>query len=257
MSHQPDLSQKVAVVSGAGRGIGRAIALGLANAGMRVVCAARSAAEIERTATSIRDAGGQAHAQTCDVSDPDQVERLFAQAARVFGGIDLVLVNAGVAGERADVADSDIERWRQTVEVNLHGAYLQCRTAIPHLRARGGGKILLMGSGVARNAMPGSSAYACAKAGLAVLTRVLAQELRADRIAVNEIIPGPVRTTMTGVPEERESDDSSAAPILSIAGEWAKNPEDVVPLALFLAGLPEHGPSGQSFSLVGRDLGRI
>ena len=113
-----------------------------------------------------------------------------------------------------------------------------------------------MGSGVGRLAVPGTSAYACSKAGLAMLCRVLARELRDDAIAVNEIIPGPVRTRMTGIDEERAGRDEEGAPILSVPDEWIKNPSDVAPLALFLAGLPNNGPSGQSFSLNGRDLGR-
>ena len=256
MSFRTDLIDQVAVVTGAGRGIGRAIAIGYASAGMRVVCAARSETEIEMTAAAIREHGGQSQACVCDVTDAAQVQAMFEFTARTFGGIDLVLVNAGVDGERSPVIESDIDRWRRVQEVNLMGAYLQSRFAIDYLVERGGGKIIFMGSGVGRNAIPGSSAYACSKAAVAMLNRVLATELRQHNIAVNEVIPGPVRTTMTGVPQEREIDDANGAPILSVPGEWAKDPVDVVPLALFLAGLPNYGPSGQSYSLTGRDLGR-
>ena len=256
MTFQTDLTDQVAVVSGAGRGIGRAIAIGYAAAGMRVVCAARSEAEIETTASAIRDQGGQAQACVCDVTDAAQVGALYEFAARVFGGIDLLLVNAGIDGGRTPVVETDIDAWRRVQEVNLFGAYLQSRLAIDYLIERDGGKILFMGSGVGRNAIAGTSAYACSKAALAMFCRVLAVELREHDIAVNEIIPGPVRTSMTGVPQEREVDDAGGAPILSIPGEWAKDPMDVVPLALFLAGLPNDGPSGQSYSLTGRDLGR-
>jgi len=256
--HEPvDLSRQVGVISGAGRGIGRAIAMAYATAGMRVVCAARSSDQVEETAAAISRAGGQATAHVCDVTDPSQVEALFDVAAQTYGGTDLVLVNAGTAGERCTIEGSDMSAWRQTIELNLIAAYTQVRAAIPHLRTRGGGKILFMGSGVGRNAMEETSSYACSKAGVAMLCRVLARELRNDAIAVNEIIPGPVRTQMTGVPQEREVDDSKGADILSVAGEWIKNPPDVAPLALFLASLPNDGPTGQSYSLTGRDLGRI
>jgi 3-oxoacyl-[acyl-carrier protein] reductase len=95
-----------------------------------------------------------------------------------------------------------MDDWRLNLELNLFAAYAQSRAAIPFLRPREGGKILFMGSGVGRNAMPGTRSYACSKAGVAILCRVLARELREDDIPVNEIIPGPVRTEMTGVPEE-------------------------------------------------------
>jgi 3-oxoacyl-[acyl-carrier protein] reductase len=257
MHERPDLSEQVGVISGAGRGIGRAIATAYAAAGMRVVCAARSSDQVEQTATAISLAGGQATAHVCDVTDPSQVEDLFDVTAQTYGGIDLVLINAGAAGERCTIEGSDVTEWRRTIELNLIAAYTQARAAIPHLRARGGGKIFFMGSGVGRNAIEGTSSYACSKAGVAMLCRVLARELRSDNIVANEIIPGPVRTQMTGVPQEREVDDSKGAEILSVAGEWIKNPPDVAPLALFLASLPNDGPTGQSYSLTGRDLGRI
>jgi 3-oxoacyl-[acyl-carrier protein] reductase len=257
MSDQFDLDGQVAVISGAGRGIGRAIAIAYGRAGMRVVCAARKRDQIEETVATIKRAGGEALAQVCDVTESDQVDVLFASAARSFGGVDLVLVNAGTAGARGLIETSDMDDWRRTVELNLIAAYTQSRAAIPHLRAQGGGKILFMGSGVGRNAMPETSSYACSKAGVAMLCRILARELREDGIAVNEIIPGPVRTEMTGVPQEREVDDTMGSSILSVPGEWIKNPPEVAPLALFLASLPNDGPSGQSYSLTGRDLGRI
>jgi 3-oxoacyl-[acyl-carrier protein] reductase len=257
MSDRYDLDGQVAVISGAGRGIGRAIATAYGRFGMRIVCAARNKEQIEETAATIKLAGGVALAQVCDVTETDQVDALFATASQTFGGVDLVLVNAGTAGDRGTIETSDMDDWRRTLELNLFAAYAQSRAAIPYLRARGGGKILFMGSGVGRNAMPGTSSYACSKAGVAMLCRVLARELREDNIAVNEIIPGPVRTEMTGVPEEWEVDDAKGSPILRVPGEWIKNPPEVAPLALFLASLPNYGPSGQSYSLTGRDLGRI
>lgn len=257
MSTGVDLKGQGAVITGAGRGIGRAIALAYAAAGIRVVCSARSHSQIEATVATIAEAGGEALAIACDVTLPEQVESLLAESAAAFGGIDIMVVNAGMSGGRVAVADSDLDLWRQVLEVNLVAAMVQCRSAIPYLKQRGGGKIILMGSGMARNAVSGSSAYSCSKVGLAMLNRVLAQELRESHIAVNELIPGPVRTQMTGVPEEREINDADGSPILSVPGEWIKNPTDVAPLAVYLAGLPNNGPTGQSFSLAGRDLGRV
>lgn len=118
--------------------------------------------------------------------------------------------------------------------------------AIPYLRQRGAGKIITIGSGLGHNGRAGGSAYACAKAGVWMLTRIAAQELWRDSISVNELIPGPVDT---GPPND-EPDDTAA---LLGDSEWLKRPEDVVPLALFLATQPTIGPTAQSFSLMRRD----
>ena len=257
MTQSEQQPSQVAVVTGAGRGIGRAIALGFASAGLAVVGSARTQTEVDATAASIEAQGGQAMALRCDVTKPQDITDMYAHAKDKFGGIDVVVVNAGMAGERAPIADADTTLWRQVIDLNLNAAMEQAHQAIPYLRARGGGKIIFIGSGVGRNAMLGTSAYGCSKAALAMLNRVLAQELRADNIAVNELIPGPVRTQLTGVPEEHAGRDDEASPILTVPGEWTKNPEDVVPLAMFLLNLPNDGPSGQSYSLNARDLGRV
>lgn len=241
------LSGKVAVVTGAARGIGRAIAFGYAEAGAAVVCAARSTGEIEDAAETIRLQGGQALALPTDVTDPDAVRTLFDQAAKQFGGIDIVVINAGVSLDRHTVAESDPDNWRMTMEVNLFGAYHCARAALPHLQARGAGKIIMIGSGMGHRSGPGSSAYACSKAGLWMLTRVLAQEVWQDKISVNELIPGPVNTSMT------DDEAAQAGAAFATGSEWPKRPADVVPLALFLATQPETGPTAQSFSLMRRD----
>ncbi len=122
MNYKPDLGGQVAVISGAGRGIGRAIALAYGRAGMRVVCAARNRDQIEQTATIIKLEGGEAFAQVCDVTKTDQVDTLLANAVQAYSGVDLVLVNAGTAGERRAIQASDIADWRGTVELNLIAA---------------------------------------------------------------------------------------------------------------------------------------
>ncbi|MDP6708191.1 MAG: SDR family oxidoreductase [Alphaproteobacteria bacterium] len=251
-----NLAGQVAVITGAGRGIGRAVARAYAEAGMRVVCAARSTPEIEAVAAAIRATGGEAAAVACDVTEPDQVEALCARAEDFFGGIDIMFVNAGIDGPPATVAEAAPEAWARVIQVNLIGAMHQCQAAIPRLRRRGGGKIIVTGSGIGRFAPPGSSAYGASKAGLALLVRTLALELREDRIAVNELIPGPVKTAMTGLAAEAEAAAADAAEVAKRFGaDWLKAPDDVAPLALFMVGLPNDGPTGQRYSLVGRDIG--
>jgi 3-oxoacyl-[acyl-carrier protein] reductase len=239
------LAGRIAVITGAGRGIGRAIAVGYAAEGAHVIAASRTASDLDSLVDEIVAAGGVATAVPTDVTARADVDRLFS-ACDPLGGVDIVVLNAGGMPTRGGVADSDVEGWRAMFDLNLFAAYLCARAAIPRLRARGGGNVLLVGSGVGHRGTPEFSAYACAKAAQWMLTRVLAQELAPEGIAVNELIPGPVSTTIGDRPL-RVGDDSP------FPTEWAKTPADVVPLALFLATLPAHGPSAQSFSLMRRD----
>ncbi|MFL9991824.1 SDR family NAD(P)-dependent oxidoreductase [Paraburkholderia sediminicola] len=235
------LTGKVAVVTGGGRGIGRAIAVAYAAAGASVVVAARSAHEIQAVAQSIRQTGGDAIACEVDVTNRASVETMFNQAAAHFGGVDIVIANAGAALQRGNIETCDPELWKQTVEVNLFGAFHTARAAIAHLRKRGGGKIVMTGSGSRFRPYAGGSAYTSSKLALWMLTQTLAMELEGANISVNELIPGPVKTAMTGF---------GATPFPP--GEWVKEPEDVVPLAMFLATQPLVGPTAQSFSLMRR-----
>jgi 3-oxoacyl-[acyl-carrier protein] reductase len=239
------LANRVAVVTGAGRGIGRAIAAGYAAAGAHVVVASRTPSDLASLVEQITADGGRASAVPTDVTSAAAVERLFA-TTDTLGGLDIAVCNAGGMPTRGPVADSDPDGWRATLDQNFFASYLCARAAIPRLRARGGGKIILVGSGVGHHGTPEYAAYACAKAAQWMLTRVLSQELQGDAISVNELIPGPVATTI-GTGTLRAGSD---APFPS---EWAKTPDDVVPLALLLATFPDHGPSAQSFSLMRRD----
>ena len=160
-----------------------------------------------------------------------------------FGGLDILVINAGGNFERKVVEESDPDTWQAIVDVNLLGAYYCAQAAIPYFKQRGAGKIITVGSGLGHRGIPEHSAYCCAKAGLWMLTRILAQELWQDHISVNELIPGPVETR----PSMRQS------AVMKNSSEWLKTPEDVTPLALFLATQPDTGPTAQSFSLMRRD----
>jgi 3-oxoacyl-[acyl-carrier protein] reductase len=242
------LEGQVAIVTGAGRGIGKAIALAYARAGAAVCCAARTAAEIDQAVQEMSAEGGRGLAVSTDVTNMASVQSLVQTTVERFGGLDILVINAGVNVDRRRVEESRPDDWRATLEVNLIGAYYCAQAAIPHLKRRGAGKIITIGSGIGHRGQVSSSAYACSKAGLWMLTRVLAQELWQDNISVNELIPGPVLTSM---------DAQVVAPqqptVFSIDSEWIKTPDDVAPLALFLATQPPVGPTAQSFSLMRRD----
>lgn len=246
-SQQP-LAGQVAIITGGGRGIGRAIAIAYAEAGAIVGVTARTASEIDKVAADITEAGGRAFAITCDVSDRASVESMIKQAISEFGRLDILMNNAGGGLERTLVGEDDPDVWQQVVEINLLGTYFCTRAALPHLKADGGGKIINIGSGMGHQPRAKNTSYNVSKAGVWMLTRCLALELWEAGVTVNELIPGPVYTELTADVFPKDQ----AHP--GISSEWVKAPEDVVPLALMLATQSDKGPTGQSFSLARRPL---
>ena len=242
------LNGKVAIITGAGRGIGKAVAIAYAKQGMSVCCIARTLSDIVSTVREIKESGGDAIAISCDVTIYENMKEAMQKAYERYGGIDLVLVNAGTDTEKLPIDELDIAEWKRVMDVNLNGAFYTVKAAIPYLKRNGSGKIITIGSGMGHKGRADDSAYSCSKAGLWMLTRVLAQELSEYRISVNELIPGPVITDMG---KDSMKDERSA---FSINGEWIKSPDDVTDLAIFLAGQPGVGPTAQSYSLMRRDL---
>jgi 3-oxoacyl-[acyl-carrier protein] reductase len=239
------LSGKVAIITGASKGIGRALAIGFAAEGALVCCVARTEALLNSVVDEIHQAGGQALAVVADVTREAEVQAMVRKTVEHFGKLDILVANAGGSLDNDVVEESDSDSWRETIDLNLTSVFYCAKAAIPHLKRNGAGKIITIGSGLGHRGMEKRSAYACAKAGLWMLTRVLAQELQADNISVNELIPGPVATgKLSAAFRER---------FVEKQGEWVKQPEDVVTLALFLASQPDFGPTAQSFSLMRRD----
>lgn len=239
-----ELENKVSVITGGGRGIGKAIACGFAKAGSKICCSARTGSQVIEAASEINNLGGDALPVICDVTDLRSVESLFTAAKKHYGGVDIVVVNAGIESGGDDLADSDPDKWKSVIDTNLIGAYHTARAAIPLLKESKAGKLIFVGSGLGHRGMAKNSAYSCSKAGLWMLVRVLALELAPFGISVNELLPGPVDTDML-------HNGANASQLSQI--EWFKKPDDVVPLALFLASQPSMGPTAQSYSLMRRE----
>lgn len=239
------LEGKFALVTGAGRGIGKEIAITYAAAGATVFCVSRTGSEVADTVTEIEAACGRAYSFCADMSREADVSALYSFCREHTKRLDVVVVNAGVFGDSCSVENLSLSAWEVIIKSNLTSSFLTARGAIPMLRESSGGKMILVGSGLGHDGVSGRSAYATSKAGMWMLTRVLAAELFEEGISVNELIPGPVDTAIHPEKErERMRKD--------VGTEWFKSPEDVAPICLFLATQPDHGPSGQSYSLMRR-----
>jgi NAD(P)-dependent dehydrogenase (short-subunit alcohol dehydrogenase family) len=190
------LEGKVIIVTGASRGIGEAAAIALAREGATVVLAARNGLLAADVAQSIVEAGGQASATACDVSDYASVEWLVLEAEGRFGRIDALINNAGVIEPIATVADSDPAAWARNIEINLIGAYNPIRAVLPRMIKAGGGTIVNVSSGAAIRPLEGWSAYCSGKAGLAMLTQAVMLENTANGIRVFGFQPGTTDTDM-------------------------------------------------------------
>lgn len=191
-----ELSGKVAIVTGASRGIGAAAAQALGAAGATVVLAARNAAQMETNAQQINAAGGKAFAMPCDVSDYAECQRLVQETASRFGPPDVLVNNAGVIEPISMVATADPREWARSIEINLIGAYYAIRAVLPGMLERGHGDIINVSSGAALRPLEGWSAYCSGKAGLAMLTRAIDLEHRAGGIRVFGFQPGTTDTDM-------------------------------------------------------------
>jgi len=191
-----ELAGKVIIVTGASRGIGAAAAAALARAGAHLMLTARSAAQLDAVGQSIARDGGTVAAAACDVSDWASVQRLADDTQRRFGKIDALINNAGVIEPIATTGASDPAAWARNIQINLVGAYHAIRAVLPPMIAAGEGTIVNVSSGAAHNPLEGWSAYCSAKAGLAMLTRAVAQEHAAQGIRVFGFQPGTTDTDM-------------------------------------------------------------
>lgn len=221
------LEGKVALITGAGRGIGRAVALAYAREGASLALCSRTKKELLATDEAVRGLGAASLSETCDVSQAREVERFVERAIGAFGRIDVLVNNAGVAHRAAPLPELSPDEWESVFATNLRGAWLLARAVIPHMLRQRRGSVINVSSWLGRDALTGYGAYGVSKWGLEGLTRYLALELKSAKVRVNSVSPGYVATKMTDY--------------------RGGKPEDVVDLFVYLA-------SDASASLTGQQL---
>jgi 3-oxoacyl-[acyl-carrier protein] reductase len=242
-----ELADRVALVTGAGRNIGRAIALALAAGGAAVaVNARRSQAEIDGVAREIESAGGTALAVLADVTDPAAIARMVAAVEARFGRIDILVNNAAVR-ETSSLDEIDLARWREITGVILDGAFVCVKACLPSLRAGGGGAIVNIGGLSGHTGAAGRPHVVAAKAGLVGLTRALAHDLAGDGVTVNCVVPGLIDTVRGAASGARSVHEGQRGNALGRRG----TPGEVAQAVRFLAGPAARYITGQTLHVNG------
>jgi len=189
------LAGRVAVITGASKGLGKAMALALGGSGARLALVSRNLEQLKATAEEAHGLGAEAEAFVADVADEQQVKQLETAVLNKFGKVHILINNAGI-NLRKPVTEFTLAEWKLVMDTNVTGAFLMCRAFVPHLKGHGCGRIVNMTSIMSHVAMAGRTAYASSKSALLGLTRALALELAPEKITVNGISPGPFATEM-------------------------------------------------------------
>jgi len=260
MSDGARLLGRTAVVTGGGRGIGEAVARRLAGAGAPVLVAARTRAEVESVAASIRDEGGQAWAAECDVTDEASVEALAAEARTQLGRVDILVNNAGAAGS-APLVRTTREEWDRLLAVNATGAFLCTRAFLPEMLEGEWGRVVNVASVAGLHGARYIAAYAASKHALIGLTRAAAAEVAGKGVTVNAVCPGYVDTAMTDesvarIVEKtgRTEEEARAAIVGSTPLGRLITPDEVADAVVYLCGDAAGGVNGQALVLDGGAL---
>ena len=252
-----DLEGKTALITGAGRGIGQAIALTYAREGARLSLGARSVSELEETADECRKLDAEVLITPTDVTDVSQVEGLIAATVERYSTIDILVNNAGIAGPVGVLQDNDLDAWINTVQINLIGVYLCCRAVVPVMKRQNAGRIVNLSGAGAANAWANMSAYCSSKAAVVRLTEVLALELADTKITVNALGPGSVHTRMW---DEMTEDAAKAGADLihevglRVTSGGGASIDRCADLAVWLAGSGADGLSGRIISAFNDDF---
>jgi 3-oxoacyl-[acyl-carrier protein] reductase len=242
------LAGKVAIVTGSGKGIGEAVARRFAAEGAKVIVNARTAADVERVVSALNASGGTAHGVVADVGTPEGARMLVAEAVTAYGGLDFLVHNAGIFPYDT-IERMPEESWRAVIDINLNSAFWLSKACQPHMKARGGGRILFTSSILGnRGVTPGTAHYATSKAGLNGFIRAAAYEFARDHITVNGVEPG--MTLTPGIereftPERRQRMEQ-AIPLKRFA-----DPGEVAAAILYLASDEASYVTGQTLVIDG------
>jgi 3-oxoacyl-[acyl-carrier protein] reductase len=251
------LHDRIALITGAGRGIGQAIALAYAKEGAKLALAARTRRDLEQTAQQAQALGASTCIVPVDVSDPTQVEDMVHHTVEQFATIDILVNNAGMAGPVGPLQENDMTAWIQTIQVNLIGTYLCCRAVLPIMQQQNRGKIINLSGAGASNAWRHLSAYGASKVAVVRLTETLALELAGSNIQVNVLGPGSIHTEMWETLRDRAQAAGDAQ--LYVLGQQVTSGggaslERAAALAVFLASDASGALSGRLISAVTDDF---
>lgn len=243
------LQEKVSIVTGSGRGIGKSIALKFAEEGAKVVLISRTKDEIEQTLNEIEKNGGQGFSFQLDVSHFNEVENLIYKVLNDYGKIDILVNNAGIITPIKPIHKVDVKEWENNIQINLFGTFYFMKLVIPNMISNNYGKIINLSGGGAFNSMPNFTAYSVSKAAIIRLTETVAAELGTKNISVNAIAPGPIKTKITydifesgimaGIEQNRAK---------KLIDDGGFDISKVCDLALFLASNESDGLSGKTIS---------
>ena len=235
------LAGKVALITGAGSGIGKATTLLFAREGAKVAALGRTEEELKETISQIQNAGGEGMPVIADISQPDRMQQAMQQVMNRWGRLEIVFANAGINGVWAPLEELDPEEWNKTINVNLTGTYLTVKYAVPYLKKQGGSVIITSSvNGTRMFSNTGATAYACTKAAQVAFAKMVALELAKDRIRVNVICPGAIETDIESSTDRQDLEDVKE-PVEFPEGEIPLTDgkpgtsEQVAQLVLFLA----------------------
>lgn len=226
-----NLTGKVAVVTGASKGLGKAMALALGGAGANLALVSRDLEQLNAVKLAVEAAGGRAETFQADISEEENVRQLEREVIKTFNGVHILINNAGI-NLRKQLIEFSLEEWRRVLDTNLTSVFLMCRSFVPHMKGAGYGRIINMTSIMSHVSLPGRSAYSASKTALLGLTRALALELAPESITVNGISPGPFATEMN-TPLMQNPELNQQFLLKIPVGRWGRV-EEIGQLALYL-----------------------